>query len=254
MAEDKNVPAPSNNPTQVQPGTVITPSAAQAPQPQAVEAAPAPAVLPVPPPASVPAPPPPQPVQPAIQPVRPAQSKSEPVKPEELVQAVAPDPEPPEPYNENDPQSLAWTASEFIAHDKSAGWYIGLAIGTVALAAIAFLLTRGLVSVGVIIVAGILLGVYGRHSPRELEYRIGSRGIDIGQKIYAYDEFKSFAVVQEGAFSSIVFMPLKRFAVPITMYYAPEDEEQIVAILSDRLPFEKHRHDAVDSLMRRIRF
>jgi hypothetical protein len=141
-----------------------------------------------------------------------------------------------------------------VAHDKSAGWYILLAAGTLALAALVFFVTRDIISVGVVIVAGLLLGVYGAHQPRQLEYVVDNRGIGIGARYHAYDEFKSFSVVAEGAFSSLVFMPLKRFAVPTTVYYAPDNEERILSILSDHLPLEEHRGDAVDSLMRHIRF
>jgi len=34
----------------------------------------------------------------------------------------------------------------------------------------------------------------------------------------------------------------------------PADEDKIMAILSVQLPFEEHHADAVDSLMRHIRF
>lgn len=154
----------------------------------------------------------------------------------------------------NDNQAVTWTASEFIHHNKAASWYLGLGVATVLLAALIFLITRDVVSTAVIIVAGLLLGVYAARPPRQLEYRIDQRGVFIGHKHYGYDDFKSFTVVPEGAFSSIVFMPLKRFALALTIYYAPEDEEHIMAVLAGRLPFEEPRRDAVDSLMRRIRF
>lgn len=151
-------------------------------------------------------------------------------------------------------QKVTWTASEFVAHDKSPGWYAMLMLGTLLLAALVFFITRDFISVAVIVVAGLLLGVYGAHQPRQLEYVVDQRGIGIGQKYHPYDEFKSFSVVTDGAFSSLVFMPLKRFAVPTTIYYAPADEERILDTLTDHLPLEEHRGDAVDSLMRRIRF
>lgn len=183
-------------------------------------------------------------------------------------QAPAPEPElEPEPETEATPpaeqpsatgddkgQKITWTASEFVAHNKSAGWYALLMIGTLLLAAVVFFVTRDIISVSVVIVAGLLLGVYGAHQPRQVEYIVDRRGIGIGQKHHTYDEFKSFSVAPEGAFSSLVFMPLKRFAVPTTIYYAPDDEERILSILADHLPLEEHRRDAVDSLMHRIRF
>ena len=129
-----------------------------------------------------------------------------------------------------------------------------LAVGVLLLAALIFLSTRDVVSVAVVVVAGLLLGIYGAHQPRQLEYRLDKQGVGIGQKQYGYDEFRSFSVVPEGAFASIVFMPLKRFALPTTVYYAPDDEDKILAVLSDQLPLEEYRHDAIDRLMRRIRF
>jgi len=151
-------------------------------------------------------------------------------------------------------QSVTWTASEFIAHDKSASWYLLLTGGTLLLAALVFLVTKDKVSVAVIIVAGLMLGIYASHKPRQLEYKLDQNGLSIGNKRHFFNEFRSFSVVPEGAFAGIIFMPLRRFAVPLTIYYAPDDEEKIMAIVSPHLPFEEHRADPIDSLMRRIRF
>ena len=151
-------------------------------------------------------------------------------------------------------QDITWTASEFVAHEKSAGWYFALIIVTIIIAALVFLVTKDKISVGVVVTAGLLLGVYGSHKPRQLEYKIDQSGVSIGGKYYGYHEFRSFSVAPEGAFAGITFAPLKRFAVPITIYYVPADEDKIVTILSAQLPFEEHRADAVDTLMRHIRF
>jgi hypothetical protein len=167
--------------------------------------------------------------------------------------------QPTEPTNFDQPISgdsnvVTWTASEFIAHEKSSSWYAALAGGALAAAILAYLVTKDMVTSAVIIVAGVMLGVYGSHQPRQLQYQLDLHGITIGNKHYGYEEFRSFSVIPEGAFSSIVFMPMKRFAPPTTIYYAPEDEDRIITLLSNYLPFEQQRRDAVDSLMRRIRF
>jgi hypothetical protein len=49
-------------------------------------------------------------------------------------------------------------------------------------------------------------------------------------------------------------MPLKRFGLPTTIYFAPEDEDRIVDIINQHLPFEPRDRDAIDRLMKRIRF
>jgi hypothetical protein len=58
----------------------------------------------------------------------------------------------------------------------------------------------------------------------------------------------------EGAFSSIVLVPLKRFSPLTSIYYAPQDEERITAMLAAHLPYEERKHDPIDKLMQRIRF
>ena len=212
-------------------------------------------------------PPPAPPAEPPQSPV----STSEPQVPEEPAPPAVPEPpvppaleeeplanqfvpESPEQPENADIQEIAWTASEFIAHAKSFGWYAALGLAAIAGAALIFLLTKDIVSAGVIITAALFLGIYAGHKPRELEYRLDNSGLSIGQKHFGYSQFRSFSVLPEGAFSSIVFMPLKRFAVPTTIYYAPEDENKIVNLLGERLPLEDGGHDAIDRLIHRIHF
>ena len=150
--------------------------------------------------------------------------------------------------------SISWTASEFVAHEKSASWYGAFVLVAVIIDIIIYLLTKDKISAAVVLVCALALVTLAGKKPRELQYKIDSSGITIGQKHFEYELFKSFAVVPEGAFSGIVLMPLKRFAPLTTIYYAPNDEDKIIEVLSNRLPFEEHKLDAIDSIMRRIRF
>jgi len=237
----------------VQPGTVISPDPVAAPTP----VSPAPAAPPAEPQAEVE--PEPEPVEPEVQ----AEPTAEP-EPEipnaEVTEPSQPDQSEPNAFQDStvpaddEPESISWTASEFVAHDKSAGWYLMLMIGALIISAGIYFITKDFISVAVVVVAAILLAIFGSHKPRQLDYRLDKKGVTISQKYFPYDHFRTFSLVPEGAFTSIVFMPLKRFAAPISIYYAPKDEEKIVDLLSKRLPFEERRRDAIESLMHRIRF
>jgi hypothetical protein len=150
--------------------------------------------------------------------------------------------------------SISWTASEFIAHDKSASWYLMLGGTAAVLAALIWLITKDKISAGVVVFGAALFGVYAARKPRQLQYRLDSSGLTIGQRHFGYHDFRSFSVVPEGGMNSIVFSPLKRFAPLTTIYYDPADEDKIVALLTDRLPVERRQKDLVDRLMWRIRF
>jgi hypothetical protein len=116
------------------------------------------------------------------------------------------------------------------------------------------LIAHDIISVVVILVAAFAFGMLGSRKPRQQQYGLSAGGLDIGQRHYGYDEFRSFSVAHEGAFSSIVLMPLKRFAPLMTIYYAPEDEDKIVDLISVNLPFEDRKPDPIDNLMSRVRF
>lgn len=158
------------------------------------------------------------------------------------------------PYSEELPEAVTWTASEYINHHKSSAWFAGLAVA-VALAALGvFFVTKDVLSAIVIVVVGIVFGMYAGRKPRELTYIINNEGVFIGEKIYTYDRFKAFSIAQEGPMTSIVFTPMGRFMPFISIYYDPQDEEKIAETLSAYLPYEDHKRDPVDALMRKIRF
>jgi hypothetical protein len=149
---------------------------------------------------------------------------------------------------------VSWTASEFVAHHKNAGWYLALIGIIVLLAAAVFALTEDLVSTVVIAIVGISFGFFAARKPRELQYALDTSGIHMGEKFYPYSQFKSFSLVQEDAAQSVWLMPLKRFMPILTMYFDPNDQDKIASTLSNFLPFEEHQPDAVDRVMHRIRF
>ena len=149
---------------------------------------------------------------------------------------------------------VSWTASEFIAHDKSPMWYMVLGTVIVVLMALAYFIFHDMIAAIFIIFLGVIFGALASHKPRVLEYRIDPSGVHIGPKVYSYDQFKSFGIVQEGAFSNITLMPLKRFSPSLTVYYPPEEEDVIVAAMADYLPMANIPNDAIDRFLRTIHF
>jgi len=162
-------------------------------------------------------------------------------------------PEQQEPYRPKS-ESIEWTASEFIAHDKSPLWYLALAGIVVVVTAIIYLITRDMTNVIVFPIVGIGLGVAASRPPRILPYRVDRRGITIGKTFHPFGAFKSFAVIDEGPFTSITLVPLKRFEFPLNVYFSPDDERKILDVLSNYLPFEQGALDNIDLIMRKIHF
>jgi hypothetical protein len=149
---------------------------------------------------------------------------------------------------------VSWTASEFISHHKSANWYLLLGGAGLVLAILMYAITRDIFNTAIVFIAIALFGVAASRQPRQLAYRVDSHGLTIGQKQYPYSDFRSFSILDEDHFHSITFMPLKRFMPPLSIYYDPADEHRIADVIASHLPFEDHKHDLTEKLMRRIRF
>lgn len=151
-------------------------------------------------------------------------------------------------------QEISWSASEYIHHDKGAGWFVIYGLSSIVGITFIYVLTRDYISIVVLSVLAIGFGVFAGRKPETLNYLIDSSGVHIGSKLYPINMFKSFAVVEEGAINSIALIPLKRFMPTIAMYCAPEDEKKIIDSLSTMLPQEERQQDRVDKLMHKIRF
>lgn len=151
-------------------------------------------------------------------------------------------------------EAVSWTASEYIAHEKGANWYLLLGAGSIVIVAVAYFLTQDIFTAITVVIACILLGIYAGRKPQTKKYALDQSGIKIGDKNHSFALFKSFSVVEEGSIDSIWLKPLKRFAPPIVMYFPPDQGEQIIDVISNYLPHEDRELDAIDRASKRMRF
>jgi hypothetical protein len=148
---------------------------------------------------------------------------------------------------------VSWSASEFIAHEKGIRWFLGLGAVTLVLALFGYFVIHDMVAVVAIILIAIIFGIMATHKPRVLSYHIGPEGVTVGNRTFTFAEFKHFGVIHEEAFSNITLIPTGRFAPTLSIYYPPEQEEQIVDVLSKYMPFAPVQYDGLDRFLRRIR-
>lgn len=203
-------------------------------------------------------------------------SSSDPVSPAQLESVASPSPTEPEPQgfykseplfnvsafddlpqdsiDDELPESVSWTASEFVHHAKSPMWFVILFGGTLALCAVVYLLTKDLITVVTILIMAALFAVVAARKPNVQQYVVDRRGLQIGPKLWEFKNFKSFCIIDEGHFTSVTLLPLKRFMPSVSVYFDPEDEAKIVDMLALYLPYEARQPDITDRIMKRIKF
>lgn len=162
-------------------------------------------------------------------------------------------------YDEDDDSVIAvdepitWQASEYVHHDKQAIWYIALIGITVALLALAIFM-KAWTFAALVVALGVGVGVLAGRPPHTARYTLSESGLRVDEKSFAYHDFRSFGVIQEDAFASVVLIPTKRFMPAVNIYFPTEMGEQIVDILGSFLPMEQIELDFVEKLARKLHF
>jgi hypothetical protein len=219
-------------------------------QPQEDEqqpAAPAPVVQPV----QAPVAPTPASVMPEVQPQ--PQPQPQPIQP---LEPQAPENEPTELPAEDTPDNppITWNAQEYVHSDRSPLWFVIFIVVVLGLIAVDVFLLKSWTFSALVIVMAIALVIYIRRPPRTLTYALSpTQGLYVGERLYHFDDFKAFGLIQDGPHYSIMLIPRKRFAPGVSVYFPDEAGERIVDILGQRLPMETLKLDVVDVIVRKLR-
>lgn len=150
-------------------------------------------------------------------------------------------------------QIVTWEASEFIQYDKGFEWYVTVfCLGVILAIGMYFFIDI----IGSVVVMFMAIGliVYGKFKPRNLRYTVSSHGISIGENDYSYSEFRSFSLAASEGVNSILLVPMQRFMVPVTIYLAPENVQQVIQVLSQHLPNQQREPDLLDKVTAFLRF
>lgn len=157
-----------------------------------------------------------------------------------------------QPVVENAP--IHWSSSEFIYREKSSTWFVSFVVIVIILIlSDIFLLKSYTFSILVLVMATAVV-VFSRRPPRVINYALsGNHGLYIGEKLYHFNEFKAFGIIQDEGYNSIMLIPIKRFSPGVSVYFPQEVGEQIVDVFGARLPMENIKLDALDIIVKKLR-
>ena len=152
-----------------------------------------------------------------------------------------------------DHDSVEWEASEYVQHTKGPGWFAALGAVTLVGVGLAVFFQQWLLTV-LIVVMGVAFGIFGMRKPRVVHYRLSDDGLVIGEKTYHLTDFRAFGIREDGAFYTVMLIPVKRLAPGLNIYFSEDEGDHILDILSSHLPVEKMQPDPIDLLMHKLRF
>ena len=179
-------------------------------------------------------------------------SEYEPAETEAPKQDESPEQSPSQYDSEANDALIRWQATEYVSHERSAAWYAVLALISLALIAVALFLMQSVTFAILVPVMAAALILYVRRPPALLDYALSRKGIHINDRLYSYEEFRSFGVLSHENVHSVILVPRKRFQLSQTMYFPEEVGEDLVDMLAARLPMQEVKLDAIDHFLARL--
>jgi hypothetical protein len=147
-----------------------------------------------------------------------------------------------------------WQATEFESHDKPSNWLLYVII-------VAGLLTAALIYMkmwlGAAVVIAACFALYSQAHLRgqKRNYAIYNQGVTVDNKVYTFDQFKSFWTFLYQDRVVVRLEQSKPLAMPVEMPIGEENPEQIRLFLSKHLPeIEDRGEDISDTINRWIKF
>ncbi len=151
-------------------------------------------------------------------------------------------------------EPIHWAASEYVELKKNGLWFVAFAIVILALIAADLFFIKSYTFSALVIVMAAAIVIYSRRPPRMVEYTLSvDQGLYIGEKLYHFSEFKAFGLIQDQGQHSIMLIPVKRFAIGVSVYFPEDVGEKIVDILGARLPMRPLKLDLIDVIVRKLR-
>ena len=156
-------------------------------------------------------------------------------------------------------EKLTWSAFEYEDKEHSRDWFwaLGIIIVTSSVAAIIF---NDYFFAALLIISGILLGFFATKKPATIFYELNNKGLKVGNRIYPYENIKSFWVQirqhEEENIKPLLFIHSERIFMPIiTIPITETIVEEIHTILSSRdVPETEMKEHPSDKIMEILGF
>ena len=147
---------------------------------------------------------------------------------------------------------VSWEAEEYITKNHNVGWYIGLAIFTIAFGALAIFL-QGWTFLILIILSAITILIYSFRPPRKIQYKLDNKGLTEDKIHHPYSDFRAFGILKDIDHYSAILIPKKRFGLSVKVYFPEGSGETIVDQLGNHLPMEEVKLDFLDKIVNFLR-
>lgn len=146
-------------------------------------------------------------------------------------------------------KGFRWTSVEFHYHAKNQFWPALVIIAAICVSAFA-LWQQNLLFFIFILIAAMLMLVWGRRRPQHMQFAIDERGLWIGKKLHRHQYFTGFALYEK----TLQMHSKNRIRPTIDIIIPPEKTKEIRRRLLAFLPEVEYTESFLDALAHWLKF
>ena len=145
---------------------------------------------------------------------------------------------------------IEWEAEEFETHARDAKWYIIVSCILLLILAYTIWISHWILS-AVVVMVGIVLYLSGRLKPRIIKYIIDNQEVKVGDKVFKYNELKTFWFSKADGVTKLNLISTFRLMPVISIRIQGDMKEKIKDVLGKFLPEAQNRgEDWIDRINR----
>jgi len=149
---------------------------------------------------------------------------------------------------------IQWQAPEFKKYEKGPGWFIILGISALLIFTIVLLMKNFIFAI-LIILAVFVIFIYALKEPRLVNFKISGKGITIDDKVYSYEELKSFWIFYELPQIKELSIRSKKWLMPLIKIPIEEQDPTLIrSALIKFIPEQKQEESVIDVVARNLKF
>ena len=152
-----------------------------------------------------------------------------------------------------EPETIEWRALEHEDRERGPYWFLGP--GVAALAFVIFgIFAHSYFFIAFVVLAYIVLLMYTRRPPREIDFRVAGDGVHIGAKHYPFAELKSFWIFDAHDHKELSIETGHLLTPYLRIPLGDMDPDRVGHMISRYLPEEEHKEFISDQIARGLGF
>ena len=149
---------------------------------------------------------------------------------------------------------LSWEVPEYDANKKSPAWYAAI-YSAAALVIGVMIWIENYTAAAFFSIAAFVVTLYASKEPRMMTFGIDGRGIRVGDRLYVYEDLRSFWIFYEPGVRAELSLRSRKVGIPYIRIPLGNVNPAKVHLMASRfLPERRHADSVIDDFARHIGF